>query len=115
MEIKFLKQTGSDIYSFEIKEKYEQFVSYAPLDDAVLRGEVEALALGSYLTLGCRDAARADIRLDSAGRPSFMEINTLPGLHPIHSDLPIIARQEGMSYTELIGAIISSAMQRIVK
>jgi len=115
MEIKFLKQTGSDIYSFEIKEKYEQFVSYAPLDDAILRGEVETLALGSYLTLDCRDAARADIRLDSAGRPSFMEINTLPGLHPIHSDLPIIARQEGMSYTELIGAIISSAMQRIVK
>jgi D-alanine-D-alanine ligase len=34
-----------------------------------------------------------DIRLDSQDRPAFMEINPLPGLHPTHSDLPMIATQ----------------------
>ena len=31
-----------------------------------------------------------------------MEVNPLPGLNPVHSDLPMIATQEGMSYSELI-------------
>jgi len=115
MEVEIIPGAGGNIYSFEVKEKCEEFVRYAPLKDRDLRGEVEYLALGAYLALGCRDAARADIRIDSTGSPSFMEINTLPGLHPTHSDLPMIATQEGMSYTDLIGAIISSAKQRMTE
>lgn len=114
MEVEILHGTDGNIYSFDMKEKCEEHVRYSPLKDLDLRREVEKLALDAYLTLGCRDAARADIRVDSAGKPSFMEVNTLPGMHPTHSDLPMIATQEGMSYTDLIGAIISSAMQRIV-
>lgn len=113
MEVEVLPEAGGNIYSFETKEKCEELVRYAPLKDMELRREVEELALGSYIALGCRDAARVDIRIDSSGSPSFMEVNTLPGLHPTHSDLPMIATQEGMSYAELIGAIISSAMKRM--
>jgi D-alanine-D-alanine ligase len=41
-----------------------------------------------------------------------MEINPLPGLHPTHSDLPMIATRAGMSYEQLIGRIIQNALKR---
>ena len=37
-----------------------------------------ALALRAFDALECRDFARADFRLDAAGRPRFLEMNPLP-------------------------------------
>ena len=54
-----------------------------------------------------------DLRCDAAGRPQILEINPLPGLHPEHSDLPMLCTRVGMTYDELIGAIVASAQQRI--
>ena len=48
------------------------------------------------------------------GRPNFIEVNPLPGLNPIDSDLPILCRQAGISYVELIERIVASARQRII-
>jgi D-alanine-D-alanine ligase len=42
-----------------------------------------------------------------------MELNPLAGLHPEHSDLPIICTAAGISYDELIGFILDSAVARI--
>jgi len=113
MEVKILPEAGEKIYSFETKENWRKLVKYSRVEDKILRDKIESLALKAYLSLECRDAARADIRMDIAGNPSFMEINTLPGLHPTNSDLPIIATQEGISYSDLIKSILSSAMQRV--
>lgn len=99
-------------YSYEVKELCEQFVKYFPMPKGTLRDEVEGLALSAHRVLGARDASRVDIRLDSSGRPAFLEINPLPGLHPYHSDLPMIATQEGLPYPVLIGSIIESALRR---
>ncbi|MDD5459614.1 MAG: D-alanine--D-alanine ligase, partial [Phycisphaerae bacterium] len=55
---------------------------------------------------------RVDIRCDGKGEPCFIEINPLPGMHPTHSDLPMIATQEGIAYPQLIGSIITSALAR---
>ena len=112
LEILIKDNALKSVYSYKTKELCESLVEYtSPLRDK-LRAEVEDLALKSYRALECRDAGRIDVRLDSAGKPSFMELNPLPGLHPSHSDLPMIATQEGMSYETLIGAIIKSALQR---
>ena len=54
-----------------------------------------------------------DIRCDAAGKPNFMEVNPLAGMHPEHSDLPILATKLGVEYRDLIGRIIQSAQQRI--
>ena len=113
MEITMLPQAQTDIYSLEVKEKCEDLVRYSPLAHGPLRVAVEDLALQSYRTLECRDAGRVDVRLDRAGQPAFLEVNPLPGLHPQHSDLPMIATQEQMSYAELIRAIIDSARRRL--
>ncbi|MHB1356867.1 MAG: D-alanine--D-alanine ligase family protein [Anaerolineae bacterium] len=101
------------IYSFEAKENWQLQVAYmTPQPDPVLDA-TEALALGSYRALECRDAARVDIRLDSAGEPSFMEVNPLPGLNPIHSDLPMIAYRAGLTYNDLIRVILASTIKRL--
>lgn len=101
-------------YSYEIKERCEEFVDYRPAEPGPLRQEVDELALAAYRAFECRDAGRVDTRLDAGGRPCFLEINPLPGLHPTHSDLPIIAALEGMPYIDLIGAILGSASRRAV-
>jgi D-alanine-D-alanine ligase len=113
MEVRIKAGAPATDYSYEVKEKCEQFVEYPAMERGALRDGVEALALASYRALECRDAARVDVRLDAAGRPAFLEVNPLPGLHPSHSDLPMIATQEGMAYPTLIGAIIDSAVRRI--
>jgi D-alanine-D-alanine ligase len=113
MEICVLSNASAADYSFDVKERCEFCVRYAPLEHGPLRETVETVALDSYRVLECRDAGRVDIRLDRHGQPVFMEVNPLPGLHPAHSDLPMIATQEGMAYHDLIGAIITSAAQRI--
>jgi len=112
MEVRVKPGAPAADYSYKVKEMCEQFVEYGPMEKGPLRSEVESLALAAHRALECRDTSRVDVRLDAAGRPSFLEINPLPGLHPSHSDLPMIAAQEGMSYRDLIGAILASAAIR---
>jgi D-alanine-D-alanine ligase len=75
--------------------------------------EAERVALAGWRVLGCRDAGRIDLRCDPDGRPLFMEVNPLAGIHPVHSDLPIICNHLGMPYAELIDRIVASAALRI--
>jgi D-alanine-D-alanine ligase len=41
-----------------------------------------------------------------------MEVNPLAGLHPVHSDLPILARMAGIEYQKLLEMIMKSAINR---
>ncbi|CAN5253996.1 D-alanine--D-alanine ligase [soil metagenome] len=111
-ELSFTSGADAEIYSYRNKEHCESLVDYLPVQHSPFRSRLEALALTVWRTLGCRDAGRVDFRLDEHGEASFLEVNPLAGLHPVHSDLPIIARLEGMDYTRLIGAIVESASRR---
>ena len=113
MEIRIRGKAPARDYSYEIKENWQQFVDYTGIEEPGLRREVESLALRAHQVLECRDASRVDIRLDRDGKPAFMEVNPLPGLNPPHSDLPMIARREGMTYNHLIAAIVESAAERL--
>ncbi len=113
MEIALRDRPQGGIYCYGSKERCEQLVHYSRPERNSLIDEVERVALEAHRALECRDASRVDIRCDRNGRPCFMEINPLPGLHPTHSDLPMIASQENMRYEELIGAIIDSALGRL--
>lgn len=113
MEIEWVAKDEPAIYSYLNKEECESRIIYHPLrDDAALKKEVEHLALRCFQVLQCRDAGRVDIRCDRHGQPCFIEVNPLAGLHPQHSDLPMIATQEGMSYDTLIGTILKNAFTR---
>jgi D-alanine-D-alanine ligase len=117
MEILLTAKAEAEVYSYTNKEYCEDRVEYThpkPKDDPVVAA-AEQLALAAWKALGCRDAGRMDIRCDAQGRPQFMEVNPLAGLHPHHSDLPIIATAEGMEYLELIGHIMESASARVIR
>jgi D-alanine-D-alanine ligase len=112
MEIVLGPQADADIYSYRNKEHCEELVEYRLLRGGTLRKRIERVALNAWRALGCRDAGRIDIRLDEHGNPQFLEVNPLAGIHPEHSDLPIMARLSGMTYADLIGRIMASAESR---
>lgn len=113
LEFRIKPDAPAQDYSYEVKEYCEKYVEYFPMPKDQKRQDVEALALACYRTLECRDTGRVDIRLDADGNPSFMEVNPLPGMNPGHSDLPMIATQEGMSYAQLLKEIVTSALERV--
>lgn len=102
------------IYSVEVKRDYRRRVHYEspPQLPAEVLGRVEEAALRAFHALGCRDVCRLDFRLRD-GVPYFLEANPLPGLHPEDSDLVILARLNGWSYSQLIEAILQAALARI--
>lgn len=109
-----LKPTEHFVYSLEVKRDWENQVRYeAPpqLPASMLKTTEDAAKL-AFHALGCRDVARADFRIRD-GIPYFLEINPLPGLNPIYSDLVILARLMSMSYETLITRIITAARARI--
>jgi D-alanine-D-alanine ligase len=112
MEIHLLAKADADAYSYHNKEDWEELVHYNLLPSGQLRTSIETLALEAYRALGCRDAARIDVRLDENGQPGFIEVNPLAGIHPVISDLPMMATKAGVSYIRLIGAIMNSAVKR---
>lgn len=112
VEILLLAGADEDVYSYRNKEYCEELVHYQLLANSKLRREIEALAVRAWRVLGCRDAGRVDLRLDENGMPNVLEINPLAGIHPEHSDLPIMATQVGVSYKELIRRIMASALAR---
>ncbi len=112
MEVVLTDQAEADVYSYVNKEECESRVVYRLVDDPEARAAAE-VALAAWRALGCRDGGRIDIRSDAAGRPHFLEVNPLAGLHPEHSDLPIMCGLAGISYDDLIGRIVDSALARI--
>ncbi|HEX6986012.1 MAG TPA: D-alanine--D-alanine ligase, partial [Planctomycetaceae bacterium] len=117
LEIVLLDAAEPEVYSYVNKEKCEELVEYRPVD-AKRDPEVaaaEQIALAAWRALGCRDAGRADLRSDAAGKPQFLEVNPLAGLHPQHSDLPMICTAVGMPYDDLIRRIVDSAATRVRK
>ncbi len=116
MEINLLPGADAEVYSYTNKEKCDDLVRYSlakPSEDPLVQ-QVEELSIAAWRALNCRDGGRIDIRCDAQGRPSFIEVNPLPGLHPQHSDLPILCGFVGVPYVDLIDRIVSSARRRIV-
>ena len=99
------------VYSLEAKRDWRNRVRYAvpPELPASARADLSRAALAVFAALGCRDVARIDFRVTRAGKPVFLEANPLPGLSPEKGDIVIATRAAGLSYDELIGAIIERA------
>jgi D-alanine-D-alanine ligase len=115
MEVILKEHAEAEVYSYVNKERCEELVEYRlvrPADDPLV-AEAEGVALAAWRVLYCRDAGRVDLRCDADGRVCFIEVNPLAGLHPEHSDLPILSTKAGLSYDELIRRIVDSACLRL--
>ena len=109
------------IYGYEAKWIWDR--PEAPLEifrcpadcDERLGRRVREIALTGYRVLGCRDWARVDVRCDASGEPHILEVNPLPGVLPdpeANSCFPKAARAAGLSYADLIQAVLRAAASR---
>jgi len=111
MEVILNAEAEAGVYSYVNKEECESRVVYRLAADEQAKA-AGAVALAAWRALGCRDGGRVDLRQDAGGRPLFLEVNPLAGLHPTHSDLPIMCTLAGIPYDALIGRIVESARRR---
>jgi D-alanine-D-alanine ligase len=123
VEINFdsLPDGVNHIYSYEAKWIWDRADNPLEIFECPARLEpshaekINKVCLAAYRVLGCRDWARIDLRLDHSGEPHILELNPLPGILPRPEDnscLPKAARAAGMSYNELINAVLDIAMKR---
>lgn len=84
----------------------------APIPDDIAQACM-AIALRAHQLLGCKGCSRADFRWDdSQGADGLflLEVNTQPGMTPL-SLVPEQARHLGISYPELVQAIVDEALR----
>jgi D-alanine-D-alanine ligase len=79
---------------------------------AALEERLRDLAIAAFEAIGGLDVSRVDFRMGHDGEPYLVEINTLPGVNPIVSDIVIAARAGGVAYETLIGEILNLALVR---
>lgn len=113
-EVIFNENAEGGIYSYSNKEKYETRVSYE-IQTGEKERECAELAKKVWYAFSCLDCARIDFRENENGKIEFLEINPLPGLNPLRSDLPIIAGKVNLDYNDLIVKILDSAINRTFK
>lgn len=98
-------------YTFaHIKSNALEYVCPAPIS-VNLKNKITELALKSYNAIECRDFGRVDLRLDEKGNLYVLEINPLPSLST-EDVFMVIAKAVGISYNEMIGKILNSALKR---
>ncbi len=114
MEVILNENAEADAYSYVNKEYCDDKVIYRRADGDLDR-ECREVTLQAWRGLGCRDGGRIDLRVARDGRVSFIEVNPLAGLHPQHSDLPIICTMYGVTFQQLIERILASAARRVGK
>ena len=112
LEVQLLQSAEQHSCTYGNKEQCESRCRYS-LAARPVSMEAEPVALAAWRALGCRDGGRVDLRADEHGNLFVLEINPLPGLHPTHSDLPLLCRAVGITYVELIARIVDSALRRM--
>ena len=108
------KEDNDFVYSLEKKRTWRETIKYHPersIDDD-LKAAIKDLSVKAFNALELRDVARIDFRVGEDNIPRVIDINPLPGLSPVYSDLPILSELNGGSYPELIKKILTAAFSR---
>jgi D-alanine-D-alanine ligase len=117
MEVDLTPFSDSDtVYSNRLKVDLADELNYlcpAPITEEQ-KYDLNWYAAAVFRVIGALDVSRVDFRLDVHNdyKPYILEINPLPGLSPIISDLVIEAAGEGIGHTELVNMILDTALKR---
>ena len=117
MEVDLSPFLDSDtVYSNRLKVDLADQLNYlcpAPISEEQ-KYDLNWYAAAVFRVIGALDVSRVDFRLDVHNdyKPYILEINPLPGLSPIISDLVIEAAGEGIGHTELVNMILETALKR---
>ena len=103
----------SGFYDFDAKytDGMTDHICPAEIPDEIAEA-CKKIALDAHRLLGCKGASRSDFRWDDEKGLDglfLLEVNTQPGMTPL-SLVPEQAKAMGMSYAELVQAIVDEAM-----
>ncbi len=103
----------SGFYDYDAKytDGMTEHLFPAPIPDEIAEA-CKALAVEAHRLLGCNGCSRADFRWDDERGVDglfLLEVNTQPGMTPL-SLVPEQARHTGMSYEQLVQAIVEEAL-----
>lgn len=109
---------SADYEFYTYKAKYldpeaAKLIIPAEVDDQISK-RIQELSIQSYLTLKCEDFARVDLFLTEYGEIMINEINTIPGFTN-SSMFPMMWKERGISFTELITRLIEMAEKRYAR
>jgi len=104
------------VYSNRLKVDLADQLNYlipAPIEKEWL-ADLNWYTAAVFRVTGALDVARVDFRLDANDnwKPYILEINPLPGLAPVISDLVMEAAADGIDHTELVNLILNTALKR---
>jgi hypothetical protein len=92
--------------------EFNSIESHCPIEvEPALRARLEAAATRAFVVTGCRDYARVDFRVDRAGVPRVMEINTNPDLQ-LDGGFTTSALESGRSYDKIVDDLLGHALRR---
>lgn len=108
-----------NVFGQRAKSTYDDLSHYlcpAPVDGA-LASSLQEISLAVCSSLGIRDFARLDFRIDENGTPWFLEVNPLPGMDydvstKDFSFFVIMALRSGLTYSALVERLLRSAWRR---
>lgn len=105
---------GYEAKWFEDNPLYQKTppVCPAPIDDE-LRAKLHGLAAAAFRTMGCRDYARVDFRMDAKGRPFILEVNPNPDISA-NAGYARALKAAGIAYSAFWGGMIQNALARRV-
>ncbi|MDZ7820518.1 MAG: P1 family peptidase [Candidatus Marinimicrobia bacterium] len=112
-----LGMTGGkyNIYDYNMKQGGEAAKAVNVVCPATLspreEGDILDMARTVFDIMTCPDIGRVDIRLNTDGKPYFIELNPLPSLHP-EASLMTSAASRGLEFRDVIRLIIRSAARR---
>ena len=108
--VEVVPKTGNYDFSARYTHGATEYFAPARLPADVLNA-CNNLALAGWELLGCRDVSRADLMVDTDGRPWLLEFDTCPGMTET-SLLPVAASAKGWTFGEVCERVLSSALGR---
>jgi D-alanine-D-alanine ligase len=108
------KILGYEAKWFEDNPLYQKTPPVCPaaIDDE-MRGRLQGLAAAAFRTMGCRDYARVDFRMDAKGRPFILEVNPNPDISN-NAGFARALGAAGIGYAAFWGVMIDNALKRRV-
>jgi len=105
---------GPPIYTIDDKKQQSgreiKWRCPAPIGEE-LKKKAQEIAKRAFSALGCYDAARVDMRLDSSGNLYVLELNSLPSLGE-HGSYVIAAEKIGLDFPALVNRLVEVASTR---
>ncbi len=102
---------GREFYDYEAKylDSATEYLVPAPIPDEIAK-EIREQSVIAFQAIGCEGLARVDFFLTDEGQIVINELNTMPGFTP-KSVFPMLWRESGRNYRDVITTLIEEALQ----